>query len=251
MINFLQNCLDGLMIGSSYSLLAISFTIIFGIMGRVNLAFGPSIMLGAFLGTWVFINLEVDPWIVALVTIIATILVGIYVERLCFWAIRRDVAMASMVSSFAIWMQLEEIALNLLPERTYPFPKLFVSGNIEIGPYFLRYEHLVTFGIAMLSMLGLAFLLYRSRFGLALRAVSESRKTATYMGIDPNKIIFWTFILVSFIGGIAGYLLLATDQQITPNFGLWVTLKRPYCNDAWRNGIISRSSNWGDCNRYY
>ena len=225
MTNFFQNCIDGVMIGSGYSLLALCFTIIFGIMRRVNLSFGPSIMLGAFLGTWCFINIGFSPVIVAIITIIGTIFIGIYVERLCFSAIRRDMAMASMVSSFAIWMQLEELSIILLPERTYPFPALFLSGVSEVGPYFLRHEHLLNLGISIFIMLCLVYLLSHSRFGLAIKAISEDQKASMYMGINPNRIIFWTFILVSLIGGMAGFLLLSTDQQITPHFGLWATLK--------------------------
>ncbi|MCK5921135.1 MAG: hypothetical protein KAG66_09345, partial [Methylococcales bacterium] len=115
MTDFVQNCIDGLMFGSGYALLALGFTLVFGVMKRLNLSFGPSIMLGAYAGTWVYLNFSDNAWLVALATVIATIAVGIYVERLCFRAIRSDSTIASMVSSFAIWMQLEEVAMHLLP----------------------------------------------------------------------------------------------------------------------------------------
>lgn len=87
---------------------------------------------------------------------------------------------ALMVSSFVIWMQLEEFSIILLPERTYPFPALGPASTFEIGPFFLRSEHLF---------------------------------------------MFWAFVFVSAIGGVTGYLILSTDQQITPLFGLWATFK--------------------------
>ena len=74
-------------------------------------------------------------------------------------------------------------------------------------------------------VLALRFLLYRTTYGLALRAVYESPSAAKYMGVNPSQIVFWAFIIVSLIGGVAGYLLLATDQQVTPYFGLWATFK--------------------------
>lgn len=225
MTDFIQNSIDGVMIGAAYGLLAIGFTIVFGVMRRLNLAYGPSIMLGAFAGTWVFVTLQAEPWLAAAVTIAGTVAVGIYVERLCFWAIRRDVTIASMVSSFAIWMQLEEVATILLPERTYPFPELFVTGVFEVGPFFFRAEHVATLAVAVLMVLAIRLLLYRTRFGLALRAVSENPQAARYMGVSPGQVTFWAFVLVSLIGGVAGYLLLATDQQVTPYFGLWATFK--------------------------
>lgn len=225
MIDFIQTTLDGLSIGSAYALIALGFTLIFGVMRRINLSYGPSIMLGAFAGTWVFVTLEAQPWMVAAVTIAGTIVVGMYVERLCFWSIRKNAAIASMVSSFVIWMQLEELATILLPGRTYPYPELFDTGGFDIGPYFLRMEHVTTLAVAVFALVVLRLLLYRTRFGLALRAVSEDPMAAVYMGISPARITFWAFGLASLIGGVAGYLLLAADQQVTPYFGLWATFK--------------------------
>lgn len=225
MADFIQTTFDGISIGSAYALIALGFTLIFGVMRRINLSYGPSIMLGAFAGTWIFVTLGAQPWQVAAVTIVGTVLVGIYVERLCFWAIRRDAAVASMVSSFVIWMQLEEVATILLPGRTYPFPELFSAGGFEAGPYFFRMEHVATLAVVAIVLVLLRLLLFRTRFGLALRAVSEDPAAAAYMGIRPDQVIFRAFVLASLIGGVAGYLLLASDQQVTPYFGLWATFK--------------------------
>ncbi len=223
--DFIQNCIDGMMIGSGYALLAVGFTIIFGVMRRLNLAYGPSIMLGAFVGTLLYVQFQMQIFTVALVTVISAVLVGMYVERLCFWAIRRGAAVASLVSSFAIWMQLEEVATVILPDRTYPFPPLTTSMPIEIGPFLLRSEHLIMFVVAVVLVAAVHTLLYRTRFGLSLRAVSENALAARFMGINVDAVLFWAFALVSAIGGVAGFLILATDQQITPYFGLWATFK--------------------------
>ena len=244
MVDFIQTTLDGLSIGSAYALIALGFTLVFGVMRRINLSYGPSIMLGAFAGTWIFVTLEAQPWQVAAVTIVGTILVGMYVERLCFWAIRKDAAVASMVSSFVIWMQLEEFATILLPGRTYPFPKLFSAGGFEVGPYFLRMEHVTTLAAAVIVLVLLRLLLFRTRFGLALRAVSENPEAAAYMGIRPGQVIFRAFMLVSLIGGVAGYLLLASDQQVTPYFGLWGDIQGIDRHDAGRNGVNPRRRGW-------
>ena len=225
MIDFIQNCIDGVMIGSGYALLAIGFTIVFGVLRRLNLAYGPSIMLGAFVGTLLYVQFQAQILTVAIATVIGAVVVGMYVERLCFWAIRRGAAIASMVSSFAIWMQLEEVAAIILPERTYPFPALTEMAPLEIGPFFLRSEPLVMFVVAVALMAVVHTVLYRTRFGLAVRAVSENPSAARFMGIHIDAVMFWAFALVSAIGGVAGFLILATDQQVTPYFGLWVTFK--------------------------
>ena len=225
MTDFIQNCIDGVMIGSGYALLAIGFTIIFGILRRLNLSYGPSIMLGAFVGALLYVQFQAHVFAVAIATVIAAVLAGMYVERLCFWAIRRGAAVASMVSSFAIWMQFEEVATVILPERTYPFPALTEIVPIEIGPFFLRSEHLTMFMVAVVLVAVVHTVLYRTRFGLSVRAVSENPLAARVMGINVNSVMFWAFALVSAIGGVTGFLILATDQQVTPYFGLWATFK--------------------------
>ena len=225
MIDFVQNTVDGIMFGSSYALLAIGFTIVFGVLRRINLAFGASIMLGAYAGTWLHVHHQVNVLVVALTTLLCTVLAGIYVERLCFRAIRRDAALASMVSSFVIWMQLEEAAVHLLPERTYAFPSFFVAGSFELGPFLFRAEQTTMLVLAALMVGALHLLLRHTRFGLALRAVSESPRAAAYMGIDTARVMLCAFALVSLIGGVAGFAILATDEQITPFFGLWATFK--------------------------
>ena len=225
MIDFIQNTVDGMMFGSSYALLAIGFTIVFGVMRRINLSFGASIMLGAYIGAWLYVHHQVNVLVVALTTVTCTVLVGIYVERLCFHSIRRDAALASMVASFAIWMQLEEVAIHLLPERTYHFPGLFAAGSFELGPFLFRAEQTTMLALAAVMVGALHFLLHRTRFGLALRAISESPLAAAYMGIHAAWVMLCAFSLVSLIGGVAGYAILATDEQITPFFGLWATFK--------------------------
>ena len=130
-----------------------------------------------------------------------------------------------MVSSFVIWMQLEEVAIHLLPERTYPFPSLFVAGSFEIGPFLFRAEQTTMLVLAAAMVGVLHLLLHRTRFGLALRAMSESPRAAGYMGIDTGWVMLCAFALVSLVGGVAGYAILATDEQITPFFGLWATFK--------------------------
>ena len=130
-----------------------------------------------------------------------------------------------MVSSFAIWMQLEEVAMHLLPQRTYPFPTFFTSTVIEFGPFFVRSEHISMFLLTLTLLALLHLFLFRTRPGLALRAVSDNPLASTYMGINSSNILFLAFAVVSAIGGLAGFLILSADSQVTPFFGLWATFK--------------------------
>ncbi len=225
MVDFIQNCLDGVMLGSSYALLAIGFTLIFGVMRRLNLSYGPSIMLGAFVGTLVYLEFQAGGLVVAGATVIGAIIAGMYVERLCFWAIRQGAAVASMVSSFAVWMQLEELVTVVFPERTYPFPPLTTAQPIDFGPFFIKVENLIMFACAAALTVLLQYLLYHTRFGLAVRAVSENPRAAQFMGINIGAVMFWAFAVASGFGGVGAYLIVGADGQITPLFGLWATFK--------------------------
>ncbi len=83
MVDFIQNCLDGAMLGSAYALLAIGFTLIFGVMRRLDLAYGPSIMIGAYFGTILYLYYGSGPFVVASAVVVGAVIAGIYVERLC------------------------------------------------------------------------------------------------------------------------------------------------------------------------
>lgn len=225
MIDFIQNTIDGVMIGASYGLLALGFTLIFGVMRRLNLSYGPTIMVGAYLGTFLHMQFDAGPVVVAVVAVAGTALAGIYVERLCFAPMAVGTGIASMVSSFAIWMQLEQAVSLVLPRHTYPFPPLAISAPLTLGPFLLRLDHLIMLAGALGLTLGLYLVLYRSRFGLALRAIVDNPVAAHLVGVNVKAALLGAFALASAIGGIAGYLVLATDQQVTPMFGMWATFK--------------------------
>src|SRR5262245_52318458 len=128
-IDLIQNTLDGLMVGSSYALLALGFTLIFGTMRRLNLAYGPTIMAGDCLGGYAFLHLAIGALLFEMLVHARAALAGLYVERLCFRPFAQTAAMASMVSSFAVWMQIEEAASLALPSHLNAFPAL-VHGSI-------------------------------------------------------------------------------------------------------------------------
>src|SRR3989442_16006695 len=97
--------LDGLAAGSSYALLALGFTLIFGVLRRANLSYGPAIMFGAYAATWASLNFQLGLMLLFAITVAATTLAGAYVERLCFAPHRRGTAITAMVAGFALWSQ--------------------------------------------------------------------------------------------------------------------------------------------------
>jgi branched-subunit amino acid ABC-type transport system permease component len=224
-VDLAQNTLDGLMVGSSYALLAVGFTLIFGVMRRLNLAYGPTIMAGVYLGTAAFISFGAPTLVVLLIVVIGASLIGLYVERLCFRPFGEAARTASMVASFAIWMQLEEAATLLLPRHMNPFPPLMPTPPLEIGPLLLRVDHLIMLAATLLLASAVTYLLTRTRLGLAIRAVIDQPRAAAIVGIQVERVMMLTFVLASAIGGVAGFLIAATDAQVTAMIGMWATTK--------------------------
>jgi len=220
-----QNTLDGLFLGSSYALLALGFTLIFGVLRRVNLSFGPAIMFGCYAATWTHLNFGAGLLLLALVTILGSILAGAYVERLCFAPHRNGSPIAAMVASFALWMQFEELVSIALPRHIYAFPPLHGGAPLEIGALTLRVESLVMLAAAVAVCGLLWWTLRRTRFGLSVRAVIDQPRAAQLAGISVPRTFMLTFALASAIGGLAGFLIAASHEQVTPMLGMWFTLK--------------------------
>ena len=224
MIDVVQNTLDGLTAGASYALLAVGFTLIFGVLKRANLSYGPAIMFGAYLATWASFNLK-GLLVLAAIAVAGTVLAGVYVERLCFAPHRKGPAAAAMVASFAIWMQLEELATLLLPRHLYAFPALDEGGPLTFGPFFVRLEALLMLVAAAAICAAGWKILHATRFGIAVRAVIDDPRAAELSGINVGAVSLRIFALASAIGGLTGFLIVASHEQVTPMLGMWSTLK--------------------------
>ena len=224
-VDFIQNTLDGVTTGASYALLAVGFTLIFGVLRRANLAYGPAIMLGAYVATWLSLQTGAGLWLLFLVAVGASVLAGSYVERLCFAPHRKGAAAAAMVASFAIWMQLEELATLLLPRHLYAFPALYDGGALTLGPYFVRVESILMLGAAIVVCVAGWKILYATRFGVAVRAVIDDPRAAELSGINVGAVSLGVFAAASAIGGATGFLIVASHEQVTPMLGMWSTLK--------------------------
>jgi branched-subunit amino acid ABC-type transport system permease component len=223
--DLVQSTLDGLSAGAAYALLAVGFTLIFGVLRRVNLAYGPAIMFGCYAAAWASLQFHLNVFFLLCVAIGGSVLAGAYVERLCFAPHRRGSAIAAMVASFALWMQIEEAAMLAMPKHIYAFPPLFEGGPLHLGPFTLRFEALVMIAVAAAASFLLWRILYRSRFGLAVRAVIDAPVAAELAGINVPRVLMQVFALASAIGGLAGFLIVASHEQVTPMLGMWSTLK--------------------------
>jgi branched-chain amino acid transport system permease protein len=219
----LEVTLDGVALGASYGLLAVGFTLAFGVLRRVDLAYGASVMLGLYLALWLHQRFGLGALAMALACLAGTVCSAAYVERMCFRPHMRKAAGAAVAASFAIWMQLQEAATLLLPLHTYRFPSPLDDWSSSAAA--LRPPQMVALASAAALAGALWLLIHRSRFGRAVRAIVHDPETAACMGVDVQRVSTQVFLLVAMIGAAAGYLIVLIHGQITPMFAMWATLK--------------------------
>ena len=225
MADFFQTSIDGLMLGTSYALIALGFSLVFGIMKKINLAYGSSLLLAASISVWLYETFALSIFINFVTIVICSIIINIYIERLCFaWHTGPAGILPSMIASFAIWMQLDELAFRLLPDRTHFF-KGIEFNSIELGQLFLRLDAFFNFSVAISAMFFLYLIMMKSKLGLLMRAASENANTAWLLGARISNLRILAFALAGFLGGLAAFLILSANSQVTPMFGMWCTVK--------------------------
>ena len=232
----LQDLVNGVSAGLCYALVAIGFTLIFGVLNAVNFAHSEVYMLGAFAG--LFIALATSPPLIVLLLIVAAIGAGLGVglERIAFRPLRRarDEASlksralreATLLSSLAVGIvvrELTEIAfggdMQRIPDR------LMINDPVPWGDVVFARGDFIIFGTACVTLVGLQLLLRRTRIGLGVRAVSDDLLGALYSGVNANSVIVWTFAIGSAIGAVAGLLVGLYYGVIMPYMGFTPTLK--------------------------
>lgn len=239
-IELLQRTLDGALDGAAYALVGLGLTLTFGTLRRINLAYGAGAMLAAYVGAWLHGVHGLPAGAVLLAVVVAAALIGLYVEWMCFPAARQDGAEArraapvagadgrevvALAASFALWMQLEQLAVLLLPRHLNPFPSLAASGEWLWGPLALRPDRLALAALAVALTLGLAHWLQHTRSGLAWRAAADQRTAAHLAGIRVARVQRVAFAAACALSGLAAFAVLSLDGQVTPMVGMWILFK--------------------------
>ena len=229
-IFLLQQVINGLSIGFVYALMAIGFTLIFGVLNVVNFAHGEVYTIGAFIGLMVITALA--PPLVAVVPLVlaAGALSGVGLERLAFRPFRRFTDEASqksramreatLLSSLAVSIIAREIMMHIFGGDMQGVPSDYLLQRpVAIGPIMVATGSLVIFATSAVMLGALQFLLYRTQTGLGIRAVSNNQLGARYVGIDTDRTIVTTFAVGSMLGATAGILVGLYDGAISPHMG--------------------------------
>jgi len=226
LLTFVQQLINGLSLGSLYALIAIGYTMVYGILRLINFAHGDLLMVAAYVGV-MGVGLFAWPWPVAFALAIAlTGLMGVLLERGAYRPLRRAPRISLLISAIAASFLLENLALVIFGGRAKPFPvPAAFSGAVSLGGLFIpRLSFLIPLATAVF-LAGLFYIVYRTQTGRAMRAIARDLEMTSLMGIDVNRIIALTFLLGSLLAGAGGVLWAMKYPQVNPFMGILPGLK--------------------------
>jgi branched-chain amino acid transport system permease protein len=235
--HFLQQLVNGLTVGSTYALIAIGYTMVYGIIGMINFAHGEVYMIGSYV-TFIAITgllmlgLDSLPLLMTaafLASIIVTSAYGYSIERIAYRPLRGSNRLIPLISAIGMSIFLQNTVLLAQDSKDKAIPNLmpgnFVFGESAAHEVVISYMQILIFIVTLLSMLALTWFITRSRLGRACRACAEDLKMANLLGINTNNIIALTFVIGAALAAIAAVLLSMQYGVINPNSGFLVGIK--------------------------
>jgi branched-chain amino acid transport system permease protein len=220
---FIQSLINGLLLGGIYAAYSVGFSLIFGVMGVVNIFHGELVMLGAFITYWMFTLFHIDPFLTIPFSVLSLFIFGYLIQK---WVINRVVESPPMISYILTFGIHLIIVYSVLWVWTADFRAVTTSYsgfNADLGGIIIPYARLATFGLALIVVAGLYVLLYKSEVGRAIRATAQDKVVARLMGIKIFRIYAITFGIGAAVTGMAGSLI-STYFIIFPQMGLPYTI---------------------------
>jgi branched-chain amino acid transport system permease protein len=222
----LMQMVNGLILGSMYALVAIGFTMIYGIIRLINFAHGEVVMIGAFstLGLMAYGNLPFPLVVVAVLLVGAG--TGVLIERAAFRPMRDAPQVTGFIASLALSIMLQNLGVMILSgqPRNFTFPD-YLRASVSMGPLDIRVIDLCIIGLALGSMGALMLFVSRTRMGRAMRATAQNLEVARLMGINANRVIMTAFALGSALAALGGLMWGGKYGQIDPLLGFVPGLK--------------------------
>lgn len=227
MNEFLQQLINGLSLGAIYALIALGYSMVYGLLKFINFAHGDILMIGAFAGFYaapMVHRLLPDPWMTTATVLLFAMMVcgvlGVIIERLAYRPLRNQPKLAVLITSIGVSLLLSYGGQILFGVNQKAFPDLLPPLRISLGAgVTISGNHLLVMVVTVLLLIGLRMIVLRTRFGLALRALSQNRDAASLMGVNSNAVISLTFALGSALAGAAGVLYAMNIHSIEPLMG--------------------------------
>ncbi len=220
-MQILQYLINGISIGSVYAIIALGYTMVYGIAKMLNFAHGDVIMVGAYISFCVTSYLGLPTWVSVIAAVVVCTLLGITIEGLAYKPLRGTPSLAVLITAIGVSYFLQNAAQLIWSSSPKNFTSIVTMKPISLadGKIVITGEVLLTVAVCILVMVGLTLFTGKTRTGKAMRAVSEDRDAAQLMGINVNQTISTTFAIGSALAAIAGVLLCSTVPTLQPTTG--------------------------------
>ena len=219
MIQFIGALISGLNLGSIYALIALGYTMVYGIAKMLNFAHGDIIMVGAYSVIVSAVTLKLPPIVAILIAVVVCAALGVTIEFLVYRPLRQSPPLAVLITAIGVSYLLQNLALLIFGPEQKSTPALFDLPSLTLGGVTVDGITLLTLGVTAAIMVGLTLFINLTRMGKAMRAVSEDRDAAELMGISVNKTITITFAIGSALAAVASVFFGATYTYIKPTTG--------------------------------
>lgn len=226
-MNFLTHLLNGISLGSVYSIIALGYTMVYGIAKMINFAHGDVIMVGGFI-IFTFMNtLGLNPFLSVLIAMILCTLLGITIERVAYKPLRKAPSLAVLITAIGVSYLLQNLALLIFGAEAKSFSSVIPVKSVSLagGRLIISGETLATIPICVIIMVALNIFVKKSKTGRGMLAVSEDKEAAVLMGVNVNKTIAITFAIGSAIAAIGSALMFSTYTNISPTSGAMPGIK--------------------------
>jgi branched-chain amino acid transport system permease protein len=227
MDQLIQQLVNGVSLGSIYALIALGYTMVYGIINLINFAHGDIYMIGAYVGfaLTTFLHLGFFPALV--ISMVVCAILGVVIERVAYKPIRNSTRIAALITAISVSLFLEYGMMYFVKAETRTFPKVLPDKQIDLfgSGAILDIRNIYIISVTIALMLILQYVIHKTKVGKSMRAVSMDREAAQLMGIDMNKTISYTFAIGSALAGAAGVLVGTYYNSINPLMGIVPGLK--------------------------
>lgn len=224
-MEFLQQIINGLSVGSIYALIALGYTMVYGIIKLINFAHGDIYMIGAFIGLLCGTKLNLPLIPTLLISMIGSALCGVIIEKVAYKPLRNSPKITLLITAIGISMLLENGMRLIVGSTPKAFPKLIAKEVINLGPLSVETSKVLMLVVSITLVIALQFIVYRTKAGKAMRAASYDVEAASLMGINVDNTISLTFAIGSALAGAAGVLVSLAFTVVEPYMGMIPGLK--------------------------
>ena len=220
-----QQLVNGIILGSIYALLALGYTMVYGIIKLINFAHGDIYMIGAFVGYYAINSLKMNFWIALVFSMIVCAILGVVIEFLAYRPLRNSTRISALITASGVSFFLEYIMVYFVGADTRSFPQSIKVHTYHLGSISVTNVQLLILVVALVLMVALQLIVKKTKMGKAMRAVSVDSDAAELMGISVNNTISFTFALGSSLAGAAGVLIGLYYNSIEPLMGMTPGIK--------------------------